>query len=122
MKKRAAGLIVIFWFLLTTLAAAAQSEKPQPQTGVVVNDVHSRLNETRVQRIVTPASVEQVQAVVRQARAEGRPISIAGGRHAMGGQQFGTDTILLDTSKMNRLLSLDRRNGILEVQAGIRWP
>jgi FAD/FMN-containing dehydrogenase len=121
MKRRAAGLIAIFWFLATKLAAAAQSEKPQPQTGVVVNDVHSRLNETRVQRIVTPGSVEQLQAVVRQARAEGRDISIAGGRHAMGGQQFGADTILLDISKMNRLLSLDRRNGILEVQAGIRW-
>jgi FAD/FMN-containing dehydrogenase len=40
----------------------------------------------------------------------------------MGGQQFGADTILLDISKMNRLLSLDRCNGILEVQAGIRWP
>lgn len=93
-----------------------------PAAGVVVNDVHSRLNETRVNRVVSPDSVEAIQAVVRQARAERRAISIAGGRHAMGGQQFGTDTILLDTSRMDKVLSFDAEGGFLVVQAGIRWP
>jgi FAD/FMN-containing dehydrogenase len=96
-----------------------------PQTrgsGQIVNDVHSQLNETRVNRIVTPQSAQEVQAIVQQARKEGRAISIAGGRHAMGGQQFGTDTILLDTSKLNRVVAFDQKNGFLTVQAGIRWP
>jgi FAD/FMN-containing dehydrogenase len=98
---------------------------PQNQTqgkGEIVNDVHSRLNETRVSRIVTPQSVQGVQEVVAQARKEGRAISIAGGRHAMGGQQFGTNTILLDTSRLNHVVSFDENNGLLTVQAGIRWP
>ena len=90
--------------------------------GQKVNDVHSRLNETRVNRIVTPRSVEEVQRIVQQARNENRAISIAGGRHAMGGQQFGADTILLDTTGLNRVLAFDEKNGFLTVQAGIRWP
>lgn len=40
----------------------------------------------------------------------------------MGGQQFGTDTLLLDIRKLSRVLQLDRKNGILEVEAGIEWP
>jgi FAD/FMN-containing dehydrogenase len=105
--------------LVAVLLAFAVS---QAARGEVVNDVHSRLNETRVHRIVAPQSVQEIQAIVAQARKEGRAISIAGGRHAMGGQQFGTDTILLDTSKLNRVVAFDEKNGFLTVQAGIRWP
>ena len=88
----------------------------------LVNDVHSGLNETRVLRILEPRSLEDVVGIVRRARAEGVALSIAGARHAMGGQQFGTDTVLLDMSSMRRLLDLDAEQGLLEVEAGLRWP
>jgi FAD/FMN-containing dehydrogenase len=90
--------------------------------GTRVNDVHSGLNETRVRRVARPATVEAVQALVRRARQEGVAISITGGRHAMGGQQFGAGTLLIDMSRMDRVLGLDRAAGIVEVEAGIRWP
>src|SRR5258706_98457 len=89
--------------LLFALVGPGLPQTPRP--GQSVNDVHSRLNETRVNRIVAPLTVQEVQGIVQQAREEGRAISIAGGRHAMGGQQFGTDTILLDTSKFNRVVA-----------------
>lgn len=109
--------------LVSILFLAAGPALPQTQgPGQIVNDVHSQLNETRVNRIVTPRSTQEVQAIVQQARKEGRAISIAGGRHAMGGQQFGTDTILLDTSRLNRVVAFDQKNGFVTVQAGIRWP
>ncbi len=63
---------------------------------VVLNDAHSALNPTRVARIVRPGTVDDVIAAVRAAAGEGRGVSIAGSRHAMGGQQFGTDTVHLD--------------------------
>lgn len=88
----------------------------------VVNDIHSRLNETHVHRVVYPDSIEAVQALVRNARAEGQAVSIAGGRHAMGGQQFGAGTVLCDMTGMNRVLSFDRDRGLVELEAGIRWP
>ncbi|MDP3775497.1 MAG: FAD-binding oxidoreductase [Gemmatimonadales bacterium] len=93
-----------------------------PQAGATVNDIHSQLNPTHVHRVVRVDSHEAVRAAVRAARAERRGLSIAGGRHSMGGQQFGTGTILLDTRPMNRILNLDQANGVLEVEAGIQWP
>ena len=88
----------------------------------VVNDIHSGLNETRVQRIVEVDSLEAVVAAVRSARREGLAVSVAGGRHAMGGQQFGTDTVLLDTRPLRRVLRFDPAAGLLEAEAGILWP
>src|SRR5437867_3947606 len=108
------------WSASATVVAALLAL--QTASGVVVNDVHSRLNETRVQRVETPDSIEAIRAIVRQARAEKRAISIAGGRHAMGAQQFGTDTILVDMGSMDKVLGFDAETGILAVQAGIRWP
>jgi FAD/FMN-containing dehydrogenase len=92
------------------------------QPGVEVNDVQSQLNLTRVNRIVTPTSVGAVQAALRDARREGRAVSIAGGRHAMGGQQFGRDTVLLDMQRFNRVVGFDRARGLIEVEGGIEWP
>ena len=43
-------------------------------------------------------------------------------RHAMGGQQFGTDTDLIDTTALNKIISLDKHTGIIEVEAGTIWP
>jgi FAD/FMN-containing dehydrogenase len=95
---------------------------PPGPDGVLVNDVHSQLNPTRVARIVKPDSVESLAAEIARARAEHRSISIAGGRHAMGGQQFGDASVLIDTRSLSRVLHFDRDNGVVTVQAGIQWP
>src|SRR5436305_14330953 len=68
--------------------------------GVEVNDMQSQLNATRVRRIVKPRSIDQVQASLREARREGHAVCVAGGRHAMGGQQFGREAILFDTREL----------------------
>jgi FAD/FMN-containing dehydrogenase len=91
-----------------------------PET--LVNDIHSQLNSTHVLKVVQPESVQDVQTIIRTAHRNGHSISVAGGRHAMGGQQFGTGTVLIDIRKMNLGLKLDRQTGIIEVQAGIEWP
>src|SRR6185503_6508273 len=86
------------------------------------NDVQSQLNATRVRRIVRPRTVEDVQAAVRDARRERLQVSVCGGRHSMGGQQFGTDTVLVDMTTLARVIALDARTGIVDVEAGIEWP
>lgn len=40
----------------------------------------------------------------------------------MGGQQFGQDTLHLDTRSFNRMLNFDSRSGLIEVEAGMQWP
>ncbi|MCZ6895418.1 MAG: FAD-dependent oxidoreductase, partial [Gammaproteobacteria bacterium] len=91
-------------------------------TDVLVNDVHSKLNATRVQAIRRPVSIDALPDLVRASKKEGRAISIAAARHAMGGQQFGARTILLDLRGLNRVLHFDRKKGEIEVEAGIEWP
>lgn len=92
------------------------------RAGVVVNDIHSQLNETTVRRIARPASTGALQRLVRESAQRGEAISIAGGRHAMGGQQFGEDTVLVDVTAMNRIRRFDRERGLVEVEAGVQWP
>ena len=69
--------------------------------GTLVNDVHAQLNATVVRRVLRPASVDDVREAVLKARAAGRVIAIAGGRHAMGGQQFGAELDLLDMTGLD---------------------
>jgi len=88
----------------------------------LVNDIHSRLNETRVERIVPEDGVYCVQVDLRAAGAEGRAVAIAGSRHAMGGQQFGTGSTLLDLRPLRRVLGFDGAAGTMTVEAGCEWP
>ncbi|MGA8762672.1 MAG: FAD-binding oxidoreductase [Candidatus Sulfotelmatobacter sp.] len=104
------------------VASAARKERSAQSASVFVNDIHSQLNSTRVLRILEPGSLEDVQNIIRSARKNGKAISVAGGRHAMGGQQFGTDTLLIDVRKLHRVLQLDHEHGIIEAEAGIEWP
>ncbi len=102
-------------FLLALLWSAAYERRRS--TGFEVNDVHSQLNATHVSAIHKPRSIKELQAVVRKAKT----MCVAGGRHAMGGQQFATDSTLIDTTAMNHVLGLDEKNGIIDVESGIEW-
>jgi FAD/FMN-containing dehydrogenase len=108
-------------------SSAAQSPPAGLQRGIAgngiyVNDIHSQLNRTRVLEVVPIDSVAELQHAVKRSASAGTSVCIAGGRHAMGSQQFASDSILLDMTKCNRVRSFDRTKGIVEVEAGITWP
>ena len=91
----------------------------------IVNDVHSRLNAMRVLEIVRPARIDDVrEAILRVKRGypDNGGLAICGGRHAIGGQQFGSDCPLLDMTGMNRAIALDEERGLLTMEAGAMWP
>jgi FAD/FMN-containing dehydrogenase len=88
----------------------------------VVNDIHSQLNETTVRAEVPVDSLEAVRAAILRARDLGVPVCVAGGRHAMGGQQFCDGGLLVDTRPLARVIDFDAEAGIIEVEAGIQWP
>lgn len=90
--------------------------------GVVVNDLHSELNASEVAEVVSVGSLEEVRAGIARASTLGVPVAVAGGRHAMGGQQFCTGGLMLDTRRLNRVLHFDTERGLIEVEAGIQWP
>jgi FAD/FMN-containing dehydrogenase len=89
---------------------------------LLVNDVHTGLNPTWVRSLVRAGSVAEIQALIKDCRKHGRLISVSGSRHATGGQQFAAHSVLLDMRGMNRVLDLDQRTGLLQVESGIEWP
>lgn len=83
-----------------------------------VNDIHSQLNPTRVSAILRPQSLAELQDCVRRTPR----LAVCGGRHAMGGQQFGSALPLLDLGALNRVLAADAERGLLHIEAGAQWP
>ena len=118
------GFLVSLFQLATAALAvpAAYCSEVAGKTRTLLNDIHSKLNPTYVDAVITPVTTTEVQDVIRRARKTGKMVSIAGGRHAMGGQQFGTDTLNIDTRKMNKILGFDATRGLIEIEAGIQWP
>jgi FAD/FMN-containing dehydrogenase len=110
------------------LAVDRTDSTPQPspssfrRCGAWVNDLHSELNRTRVAAVVRPATIARLQQAVVDARSRAVPVSVCGGRHAMGGQQFCTNGVLLDTTSLNRVMDFDPDHGLMTVEAGIQWP
>jgi FAD/FMN-containing dehydrogenase len=89
---------------------------------IILNDVHSQLNPTRVSCVRRPQCREELQQIIQDAAREGCRISVSGGRHAMGGQQFATDLLHLDLSALTRVLDADATRGLLHIEAGADWP
>ncbi len=88
----------------------------------LLNDVHSQLNPTRVDRVLRPMSVDDVCAAVAQAARHSQSLSVSGGRHAMGGQAFATDALHLDMTGLAQVIDTDAERGLLHIGAGATWP
>lgn len=93
-----------------------------PSGGVSVNDLHSQLNPTVVDRIVDVRSTADARAAILAAAAEGKVVCVSGGRHAMGGQQFAQGGVLLDTRNYAAVRAFDAERGLIEVESGMQWP
>jgi FAD/FMN-containing dehydrogenase len=109
-------------FLVASGATGVLLSTGRAQASEQLNDIHSQINLTSVYAIERPTSTEAIQRAIARAHNDGRGVSIAGGRHAMGGQQFGADTYNLDMTTMRRVLNFDRSRGLIEVQSGLEWP
>jgi FAD/FMN-containing dehydrogenase/SAM-dependent methyltransferase len=83
----------------------------------VINDV-SGLNRILVASVAKPQSTKELAALLRNSTL---PVSIGGGHFSMGGQTASPDTLHIDLSGMNRVLSLEPGATRIRVQAGIRW-
>ncbi|MCS5650031.1 MAG: FAD-binding oxidoreductase [Dehalococcoidia bacterium] len=111
---------LLILFLIASFSGLSWSESISQQN--VLNDLHSKLNPTTVDSIHHPKSTYEVLSLIKHAKKHDKSISISGGQHSMGGQQYGTGTVHLNMSAMNDVLKFDRKNGIVTVEAGIQWP
>ncbi len=103
-------------------AAAKHIRRASADVKDWANDVHSKLNASPLIARIAARRTEDVIAAVKTARERQLPLASCGGRHAMGGQQFASQGLVIDTSGMDRILGFDLETGIIEVEAGIQWP
>jgi len=107
---------------MTTAAEHSHPGSGAIPAGTIVNDVHSRLNPTTVDRVVLVRSTDDARSAILAAGAAGKVVCVSGGRHAMGGQQFARGGVLLDTREYTAVRQFDRERGLIEVESGIQWP
>jgi FAD/FMN-containing dehydrogenase len=84
---------------------------------LTVNDIHSQLNSTEVNEILTPENESDLGIAVRGANC----LAVCGGRHSMGGQQFLSRETLIDMSCLNKV-AIFPESGIARIGAGAQWP
>src|SRR5579872_1433220 len=97
----------------------ATAPLPFSQLGGTINDV-TGINRTPVYGIVQIKSEDDLRNALLFARQQKLPVSIAGAKHSMGGQEFATDALVLDMRGFNQM-SVDTTNKILTVQSGAIW-
>jgi FAD/FMN-containing dehydrogenase len=85
----------------------------------------SRLNITRVDTVILVDSdrikaVQQLAGIIRYARINAIPVSIAGARHSMGGHTIAADGIVINMLPFKHM-QLDTVTNVLTVGAGAKW-
>ena len=96
-----------------------KSEKPG-----YANDASS-LNETKIGKVVKAngdlnEATSQISKLIKQAKAEGKKISIAGAQHSMGGHTIYPDGIVINMSSFN-YMKFDSVESVLLVGSGSLW-
>src|SRR4030095_6340549 len=104
------------------LFALAPHVFAEREKDIWVHDSHSQLNRTRVRELLRPRTRDELAEIIRSASRKSLPISVSGCRHSMGGQQFATKSICIDTRELDRVIVFDRERGLVEAEAGIQWP
>ncbi|HEV8613509.1 MAG TPA: FAD-dependent oxidoreductase, partial [Gemmatimonadales bacterium] len=81
----------------------------------------ARLAPARVARVDTVLGVEQLRAALRDARARGLKVSIAGSRHSQGGHTYTAGALVLNMRGFNRIPAVDPAAMSVTVESGATW-
>ena len=108
LSKKSAFIVAIIWVSLSA----------QPSTpGRTITD-KAGLTSVRVNRIVCPANVKELQKLVQDSSG---PLSIAGSRYSQGGHIAYPEGLVIDMSRLSNIISLDTEKKSLTVEAGATW-
>ncbi len=69
--------------------------------------------------VFRPSTIEGLREVFEFARSSNRNITFRGSGRSYGDAAIGAENIILDTSRMNRILSWDPHSGIITMEAGV---
>src|SRR5689334_8650212 len=73
--------------------------------------------------VVTPTSAADVQAIVKAAREHGLSLAVraAGLSYSAGYIPTNDHTLVVDTTRMNRIVEINARDRYVTVEAGVTW-
>ena len=112
---------MIIYIALLVLAQSSFSLATSPdQSATYINDF-SRLNNTKIDQLVTPTNYQELQDIVAYAKQRNLKISVAGTRHSQGGHICCPNGIVVNLQKMNKVLYCNPKKKRITVQTGITW-
>lgn len=81
----------------------------------------ARLAPARVARVDTIRELEQLRAVLRDARQRKLKVSISGSRHSQGGHTYTAGGVVLNMRGLNRIRAIDPLTRTITVESGATW-
>ena len=87
---------------------------------LTLDDV-SRLNETKINRIIQVQDSSHIQEGLIYAIEHGLKVSIAGKRHSQGGHVVNKNGVVLDMTDFDKILDINPKKQTITVQTGISW-
>jgi decaprenylphospho-beta-D-ribofuranose 2-oxidase len=81
----------------------------------------ARLAPARVARVDTVRELEQLRAILREARQRKLKVSISGSRHSQGGHTYTPGGVVLNMRGFNRIQAIDSAAMTITVQSGATW-
>jgi decaprenylphospho-beta-D-ribofuranose 2-oxidase len=114
-----AGVLLALLFYASSFVIA-YGEVFGKRDPLVRSDV-ARLTPTRVRRVELVREVEQLRAVLGEARERRLKLSISGSRHSQGGHTSTAGGIVLDMRGFNRIRDIDPVALTITVESGATW-
>jgi decaprenylphospho-beta-D-ribofuranose 2-oxidase len=69
--------------------------------------------------IYRPTTVQEIHEIFDLARSSGRKVTLRGSGRSYGDANIGTENLVIDITRMNRILSWDKDTGIIDCEAGV---
>jgi decaprenylphospho-beta-D-ribofuranose 2-oxidase len=116
----ALGLVLLALVLYLGTFVVSYGDLFRRRDPLVATDV-ARLASARVAKVDDARGIEQLQAVLADARARGLKVSMAGSRHSQGGHTYYPGGVVLNMRTFNRVLDIDTAAMRITVQSGATW-
>ncbi len=69
--------------------------------------------------VYRPTTVPEIQDIFNLARSSSRKVTLRGSGRSYGDANMGTENLVIDSTRMNRILSWDKETGIIDCEAGV---
>ncbi len=69
--------------------------------------------------VYRPTTVDEIREVFALARSSNRRVTLRGSGRSYGDASTGRERLVIDITRMNRILSFDKATGVVEAEAGV---